>query len=435
MLVAQLPVERARGAVQKAGDYLTGVLNWRVAGELYHRIRVGAGLGNIPFIGFGDGAHAADLGSIQYDATNDRLNISDMAAVFNTVSQWWAAGDTSWRVRIGSGFGGVPFIGFGNGASGSDLASIQYDPGTDTINIVGANLSAGLTATTFSGTITSTGASLKLGDGTAAHGDIRLLSTALGSSINLYASTADADNHPIAQLLSSALNLGPGGAAATDVSLSRTGAAAVSLTGALTLVNALALQSTLTSTGGRNQVGDGTAGHGDVRLLSTAFGSSINLYASTADADNRPIAQLLSSALNLGPGGAAATDISLSRTGAAAASFTGQLTIATGLTIADTKDITISGTTGTKIGQTGSKIGFFGATPVAAKTGWGTPSGTLLRSALANPTYTTTGGTGATAGAFDTAAHRDNIITDLFTLNKTVQALITDLKSLGVINA
>lgn len=77
-------------------------------------------------------------------------------------------------------------------------------------------------------------------------------------------------------------------------------------------------------------------------------------------------------------------------------------------------------------------IGFNGKT-AQALTSFAAPTGTLLRSALANPTYTTTGGTGVTAGAFDTAAHRDNVISDLFTLNKTVQALITDLRANGVI--
>ncbi len=186
---------------------------------------------------------------------------------------------------------------------------------------------------------------------------------------------------------------------------------------------------------------DGTPSHGLVAMSAGAMlgvpSAGVGAYRNVGDEqfaafigvfDGRPSVQL-------GPGGSTAPDIVLQRTGVAAASFAGVLTLTSGLTIADANDITIEGTTGTKIGQSDSKIGFFGATPRSARTGWGSPIGSLSRAPLGDPAYTTTGAAGTIAGAFDTAAHRDNVITDLFTLNKTVQALIADLKDLGIINS
>lgn len=246
---------------------------------------------------------------------------------------------------------------------------------------------------------------------------------------------------------------------------------------------------------------DGTAGNGQIKTQTLAAGTqALGGYDNTADTlPNWVIGRISGLYGSVGVYFSAAngvSDVSFLRTGAAAALLTGQTTVATGLTFSSGIDITINATTGTKIGQSTSKIAFFGATPVVqqlaatdpivalsnlglrvagtawplttsgavatgalavtgaatvsttltvtgnvgfngktaqATTGWAAPTATLVRTALANPTYTTTGGTGATAGAFDTAAHRDNIITDLFTLTKTVAALVTDLRANGVI--
>lgn len=68
------------------------------------------------------------------------------------------------------------------------------------------------------------------------------------------------------------------------------------------------------------------------------------------------------------------------------------------LTIADAKNILLGSTTGTKIGTaTTQKLGFYNATPV-------------IQSSGANQAAAPAGGTGATAGAYDTAAHRDALI-------------------------
>lgn len=72
--------------------------------------------------------------------------------------------------------------------------------------------------------------------------------------------------------------------------------------------------------------------------------------------------------------------------------------IADGFTIADGKGIILGSTTGTKIGTaTTQKLGFYNATPV-------------IQSSGANQAAAPAGGTGATAGAYDTAAHRDALI-------------------------
>ncbi len=60
------------------------------------------------------------------------------------------------------------------------------------------------------------------------------------------------------------------------------------------------------------------------------------------------------------------------------------LTLTGGLTFADAKDITFNTSTGTKIGTgTTQKIGFWNATPVAQKTGYGTPTGNANQGSFA----------------------------------------------------
>lgn len=79
-----------------------------------------------------------------------------------------------------------------------------------------------------------------------------------------------------------------------------------------------------------------------------------------------------------------------------------------------------------------SNIGFNGKT-AQALTGIAPPTATALRTAAPNATYSTTGATGVTAGAFDTAAHRDNVISDLASTMQRLGALITDLRANGVV--
>ena len=78
--------------------------------------------------------------------------------------------------------------------------------------------------------------------------------------------------------------------------------------------------------------------------------------------------------------------------------YGGSLSIDGNITLADDKDIIVGTTTGTNIGTaTTQKIGFYGVTPVVQR-------------ASANQAAAPAGGTGATEGAYDTAAHRDALI-------------------------
>jgi hypothetical protein len=78
-----------------------------------------------------------------------------------------------------------------------------------------------------------------------------------------------------------------------------------------------------------------------------------------------------------------------------------------GGTMAEAANIALGTTTGTKFGTAATqKIGFYNATPVVQRAG-------------AAQAAAPAGGTGATAGAYDTAAHRDALI-DLVNEMRTV---------------
>lgn len=117
--------------------------------------------------------------------------------------------------------------------------------------------------------------------------------------------------------------------------------------------------------------------------------------------------------------------------------------------LASGKNLTISAasiitdtTTGLKIGtSTTQKLGFFNATPIVRGTAftqtYSTASHTHAAITASNPPA---GGTGATAGAYDTAAHRDAMITsltnniaDVANVKQVLNGLIDDLQALGLI--
>ena len=82
------------------------------------------------------------------------------------------------------------------------------------------------------------------------------------------------------------------------------------------------------------------------------------------------------------------------------------------LSVGDSKNIALGTTTGTKIGTAASqKLGFFNVTPVAQQ---------------AHITDAPAGGTGATAGAWDTADHRDAAIS-------TINSILTTLETFGLV--
>jgi hypothetical protein len=116
--------------------------------------------------------------------------------------------------------------------------------------------------------------------------------------------------------------------------------------------------------------------------------------------------------------------------------ITGDVTLNAGV------DIATSTATGTMIGKTTSqKIGFWGKAPIARGSAftqtYSTASHTV-GAALANTPPA--GGTGATAGAYDSALHRDqmitsltNCITDVANLKQVVNGIIDDLQAVGLL--
>jgi hypothetical protein len=124
----------------------------------------------------------------------------------------------------------------------------------------------------------------------------------------------------------------------------------------------------------------------------------------------------------------------------ASPTFTGTVTVP-GLTINDATDLTINATTGTKIGQAGSKLGFYGVTPVV-RTGALTQTYATASSTHAAVTQLAApaGGTGIAAGGWSSAANRDLSIvsinaarTDIANLKNFVNEIVDRLQALGIL--
>lgn len=124
----------------------------------------------------------------------------------------------------------------------------------------------------------------------------------------------------------------------------------------------------------------------------------------------------------------------------ASPTFTGTVTMP-GPTINDATDITIGATTGTKIGQATSKIGFYGVAAAVRPT---TLTQTYSTASATHPAITSTvmpaGGTGVAAGGWSTAANRDLAIaafaadrTDLANLKNFVNQIVDQLQALGLL--
>lgn len=117
-------------------------------------------------------------------------------------------------------------------------------------------------------------------------------------------------------------------------------------------------------------------------------------------------------------------------------SFTG-----TALTLADAQDVVLGSTAGTRIGQSTSKIGFWGTPPVVQPTAlvqtYSTASSTHPNmTASAAPA----GGVGVAAGGWSTAANRDAAITsinnlrnDVISLKNFVNAAVDRLQASGLL--
>ena len=93
------------------------------------------------------------------------------------------------------------------------------------------------------------------------------------------------------------------------------------------------------------------------------------------------------------------------------------------MTMADAVNIVVGTTTGTQIGTGATqKLGFYGATPVVKPT-----------ALTATATTAPAGGTGATAGAYDTAANRNIMIACVQNTKTRLDELETKLKALGIL--
>ena len=120
--------------------------------------------------------------------------------------------------------------------------------------------------------------------------------------------------------------------------------------------------------------------------------------------------------------------------------FTGTTTTAA-LALGEGGNITIGGNTGSQIGQSGSKIGFFGV-PAAVR-----PSVLTQTYATASAIHAAmvsiampAGGTGVAAGGWSSAANRDaaitafaNLRTDVINLKNFVNQLVDQLQGLGLL--
>jgi len=125
---------------------------------------------------------------------------------------------------------------------------------------------------------------------------------------------------------------------------------------------------------------------GGIDMTGTTSAIGINLTGATISGDD--IALSSTGVIN------AATSITQEING------TAQLALTSGvLTLSDPVNLVLGTTTGTKIGTAiDQKLGFYNATPI-------------IQRASADQAAAPAGGTGATEGAYDTAAHRDALIT------------------------
>lgn len=94
---------------------------------------------------------------------------------------------------------------------------------------------APLASPTFTGTVAATGGAVNLTDGTAAHGKVQVAVNALGSTVKVFGDSSD--SQPKSQLSPTGLLIGPGGVAAIDFTILRTGSAAAAVTGVLSMTS------------------------------------------------------------------------------------------------------------------------------------------------------------------------------------------------------
>lgn len=142
-------------------------------------------------------------------------SIQGFNAIADTVPNWLVGRDAS-HTNVGL------YLGPNNGST--DVSFVR----------------TGTASATIAGAVTSTGAAITLGDGTASHGGVKLLGLLAGvnvAQVNLFNNLDDAN--PMAALTVTngvpAWTLGPGGADATDVRVTRTGTGTATVLGTWTI--------------------------------------------------------------------------------------------------------------------------------------------------------------------------------------------------------
>lgn len=164
----------------------------------------------------------------------------------------------------------------------------------------------------------------------------------------------------------------------------------------------------------------------DVAVATLKTDLALGNVDNTTDA-NKPVSTAQQTALNL-------------KANIAGPTFTGTVTVP-GLTVTDATDFTISATTGSKLGQATSKLGFYGIAPAVRPTAltqtYSTASATH---AAVTSTVMPAGGVGAAAGGWSTAANRDLAIaafandrTDLANLKNFVNQIVDQLQAIGLL--
>lgn len=124
---------------------------------------------------------------------------------------------------------------------------------------------------------------------------------------------------------------------------------------------------------------DGTAAHGKAVTLVNVLGQSVSLFGDTGD--TQPKARLLSTGIDMGPGGSTATDFKILRTGSAAATVTGVLTMTSPVLVTPALGVA----TGTSLAATGAITSSSPTAGVGYATGAG---GTVTQGAGAGRTAT-----------------------------------------------
>lgn len=204
-----------------------------------------------------------------------------------------------------------------------------------------------------------------------------------------------------------------------------------------TTATTLGLTDVLSTTGGTFTLGDGTGSHGEAILAATtAFGPTLDFLGAVGDTVGKM--GVRADRFELGPGGSSGFDVSWVRTGAAAATLTGQTTIATGLTFSAGKHIALATSgAGTQIGTgTTQLLGFYGTTATAQPAGSTDVLASLvtlgLRAASSNPPLNL--GTGALTAGVTSLGATTSVLSGISTKVANYTMVLADASSTIIMN-